>query len=340
MNYGPLGRAGLSISRVGLGCMSFGTPLWRDWILDENESQPLLKMALDAGINFFDTANVYSSGASEEVVGRFIAANAKRDDVVISTKMFYPSRETPNQMGLMRKNILSSIDGSLERLGTDYVDLYQVHRWDDLTPIEETMDALREVVQSGKVRFVGASNMRCWHLAKAQLVAQEQGWEGFATMQNHYNLLHREDERDLIPFCKDQGLGLIPWSPLARGRIARAGSESDQTTRSDDDAVVQNLLYGAPDDPVLDDVSAVATELGVSPAQVGLAWLVAKGVNPIIGATKPRHIEDAVAAADLILSNDHVARLQRAYTPRPIAELPWDTNMNEDPRLKNPEKFV
>jgi aryl-alcohol dehydrogenase-like predicted oxidoreductase len=340
MKCSPLGRASQPISRVGLGCMSFGTPLWRDWVLDENESQPLLKMALDAGINFFDTANVYSSGASEEIVGRFIAANAKRDDVVISTKMFYPSRETPNQMGLMRKNILSSIDGSLERLGTDYVDLYQVHRWDDLTPIEETMDALREVVQSGKVRFVGASNMRCWHLAKAQLVAQEQGWEGFATMQNHYNLLHREDERDLIPFCKDQDLGLIPWSPLARGRIARAGSKSDQTTRSDDDAVVQNLLYGAPDDPVLDDVSAVATELGVSPAQVGLAWLMAKGANPIIGATKPRHIEDAVAAADLILSNDHAARLERAYTPRPIAELPWDTNKNEDPRLKNPEKFV
>ena len=340
MKCSPLGRASQPISRVGLGCMSFGTPLWSDWVLDENESQPLLKMALDAGINFFDTANVYSSGASEEIVGRFIAANAKRDDVVISTKMFYPSRETPNQMGLMRKNILSSIDGSLERLGTDYVDLYQVHRWDDLTPIEETMDALREVVQSGKVRFVGASNMRCWHLAKAQLVAQEQGWEGFATMQNHYNLLHREDERDLIPFCKDQGLGLIPWSPLARGRIARAGSKSDQTTRSDDDAVVQNLLYGAPDDPVLDDVSAVATELGVSPAQVGLAWLMAKGANPIIGATKPRHIEDAVAAADLILSNDHAARLERAYTPRQIAELPWDTNKNEDPRLKNPEKFV
>jgi len=325
MKYVQLGRTDLSVSRVVLGCMSFGTPLWRDWVLDEDESRPLLKVALDAGINFFDTANVYSSGASEEVVGRFIGANAKRDDVVISTKMFYPSRETQTQMGLTRKNILSSIDGSLERLGTDYIDLYQVHRWDDLTPIEETMDALREVVQSGKARYVGASNMRCWHLAKAQLVARQQGWDGFATMQNHYNLLHREDERDLIPFCQDQGLCLIPWSPLARGRIARAGSAIAQTTRSDDDAG--------------NDVAAVAAELGVSPARVGLAWLMAKGANPIIGATKPRHIEDAAAAADLILSDDHVARLEHSYTPRPLAELPWDMDKNEDPRLKTPELF-
>jgi 1-deoxyxylulose-5-phosphate synthase len=334
-----LGRTGLSVSQVVLGCMSFGTPSWRDWVLDEAESTPLLKMALDAGINFFDTANVYSSGVSEEVVGRFLKANAKRDDIVISTKMFYPSRETPNRMGLTRANILSSIEGSLQRLGTDYVDVYQVHRWDDLTPIEETMEALHTVVTSGKARFVGASNMRCWHLAKAQLAAQAQGWEGFATMQNHYNLLHREDERDLIPFCQDQGLGLIPWSPLARGRIARAGASDIKTTRSDDDANVQNLLYGAPTDPVLQDIAEVAAHCGVSPAQIGLAWLMSKGAQPVIGATKAKHIEDAVAAASLVLSEDESARLEYAYTPRPLAELPWDTGSNEDPRLKGPGRF-
>lgn len=339
MQYVSLGRTGLSVSKVVLGCMSFGSSSWRDWILDEADSQTLLKMALDAGINFFDTANVYSSGMSEEIVGRFLKVNAKREDVVISTKMFYPSRETPKLIGLTRENILSSIDGCLERLGTDYVDIYQVHRWDDLTPIEETMAALHEVVKSGKARFVGASNMRCWHLAKAQLVAKAHGWDGFATMQNHYNLLHREDERDLIPFCDDQGMGLIPWSPLARGRIARAGIADAQTTRSDDDATVQNLLYGAPDDPVLADVAAVAAEQGMSPACIGLAWLMHKGVQPIIGATKPKHIEDAVAAAELTLSADDIAQLEQAYTPRPLAELPWNTDDNEDPRLKYPDRF-
>lgn len=340
MKYVPLGRTGFSVSQVVLGCMSFGASTWREWVLDESQSEPLLKMALDAGITFFDTANVYSSGVSEEVVGRFLNANTKRDDVVIATKMFYPSRETPTQMGLTRANILSSIDGSLQRLGTDYVDLYQVHRWDDLTPIEETMGALHEVVQSGKARFVGASNMRCWQLAKAQLVASQQGWAGFSTMQNHYNLLHREDERDLIPFCQDQGLGLMPWSPLARGRIARAGQGDIHTTRSDDDAAVQNHLYGAPDDPVLNDIASVAAKYNVSPAQMGLAWLMAKGVQPIIGATKPGHIEDAIAATDITLSDDDLAQLERSYTPRPLAELPWDTDKNEDPRLKNSERFT
>lgn len=339
MQYVSLGRTGLSVSKVVLGCMSFGASSWRDWVLDEADSQPLLKMALDAGINFFDTANVYSSGVSEEVVGRFLKANAKRDEVIISTKMFYPSRETSNRMGLTKENILSSIDGCLARLGVDYVDVYQVHRWDDLNPIEETMDALHTVVKSGKVRFVGASNMRCWHLAKAQIAAKEQGWDGFATMQNHYNLLHREDEHDLIPFCQDQGLGLIPWSPLARGRIARAGMTDTQTTRSDDDAVVQNMLYGAPDDPVLGDVAAVAADHGVSPARIGLAWLMHKGAQPVIGATKPKHIEDAAAAADLSLSADDITRLEQSYTPRPLAELPWNTDENEDPRLKYPERF-
>ena len=335
MKYVSLGNTGLKVSQLVLGCMSFGSPQWRDWILDEEQSQPLLKQALDAGINFFDSANVYSKGVSEEVVGRFLRRNAKRDDVVVSTKMFYPSRETPDRLGLTRENILSSIDGSLERLGMDYVDIYQVHRWDDLNPIEETMDALHDVVKSGKARFVGASNMRCWHLAKAQLVAQAKGWNGFATMQNHYNLLHREDERDLIPYCQDQGIGLIPWSPLARGRLARAGSKATPTMRSDDDAKIQDMLYGAPDDPVLDDVADMAKEKGIPAAQVGLAWLMHKGVQPIIGATKANHIADAVAAVDVSLTREEIDSLERAYTPRPPAELPWDLDKNEDPRLRN-----
>lgn len=337
MQYVMLGRTGLSVSRIVLGCMSFGSPAWRDWVLDEDASQPLLKQALEAGINFFDTANVYSSGVGEEVIGRFLKKNAKREDVVISTKMFYPSRETPDLLGLTRENILSSIDGSLERLGTDYVDIYQVHRWDSLTPIEETMDALHTVVKSGKARFVGASNMRCWQLAKAQMTAQAQGWDGFATMQNHYNLLHREDERDLIPSCRDQGMGIIPWSPLARGRIARAG-QSIKTARSDDDEKVQDMLYGTPDDPVLDAVTAMAQKKGVPPAQVGVAWLVHKGVQPIIGATKAKHIADAVAAEQLNLADEDMVQLERAYTPRALAELPWNFTDNQDPRLKKAAK--
>ena len=333
MNYVSLGRTGLAVSRIALGCMSFGTPSWRDWVLSEDSSQPLLAYALEAGVNFFDTANVYSSGKSEEVIGKFLNQNARRDDVVISTKMFYPSRETPGLLGLTRENVLSSIDGSLERLGTDYVDIYQVHRWDELTPIEETMDALYEVVKSGKARFVGASNMRCWHLAKAQMTAKVQGWAGFATMQNHYNLLHREDERDLIPFCQDQEMGIIPWSPLARGRIARAGM-GKTTARSSDDANVQDMLYGSPGDPVLDAVAALAAEKGVPPAQIGIAWLIQKGVQPIIGATKIQHIADATAAEALVLSAEEVTQLEQSYTPRFLAELPWDTNKSRDPRLK------
>ena len=337
MPYTELGRTGLSVSRIVLGCMSFGSPTWRDWVLDEESSQPLLQQALDAGLNFFDTANVYSKGVSEEIVGRFLKTNAKRDDVVISTKMFYPSRESPDLLGLTRENILSSIDGSLQRLGTDYVDIYQVHRWDELNPIEETMAALHDVVKSGKARFVGASNMRCWQLAQAQLAAQAQGWDGFATMQNHYNLLYREDERDLIPFCREQGMGVSPWSPLARGRIARAGQHAGgdgTTTRSSDDAKVQDLLYGSGNDPILDVIAALATEKNVPPAQIGLAWLLHKGVQPVVGATKPIHLSDAIAAVDLDLSEADMVRLEQAYTPRPLAELPWNFTDNQDPRLK------
>ena len=334
MKYSELGRTGLLVSRIVLGCMSFGSPSWRNWVLDEDSSQPFLKQALDAGINFFDTANVYSKGVSEEIIGRFLKANTKRDDVVISTKMFYPSRETPDLLGLTRENILSSIDGSLQRLGTDYVDIYQVHCWDELTPIEEIMEALHDVVKSGKARFVGASNMRCSHLAKAQLAAQAQGWSGFATMKNHYNLLHRKNERDLIPFCRDQGMGLIPWSPLARGRIARAGQPFAQTSRSTDDALVQNLLYGIADDPVLDAIAEVAKAKGVPTAQIGLAWLIHKGVQPVVGATKAKHIDDAIAAECLALSEEEIAQLENAYTPRPLAELPWNFTDNQDPRLK------
>ncbi|MBL8643657.1 MAG: aldo/keto reductase, partial [Rhodospirillaceae bacterium] len=251
-----LGSTGLSVSAVALGCMSFGTDKWRAWVLNEPESLRLLGRAHDAGINFFDTANVYSAGVSEELLGKFLRASAKRSGVVVSTKGFYPDGHPPNLTGLTRENIFGSIDASLKRLGLDYVDIYQVHRWDEKTPVEETMQALADVVKAGKARFAGASNMRTWHLAKAQLAAQQIGFRGYATMQNHYNLLYREDERDLIPFCRDQGIGLMCWSPLARGRLGRAGQMLSTSRGADDD--VADTLYGPPTDPILGHVAAVA----------------------------------------------------------------------------------
>ncbi len=328
-----LGKTDLRVSKVCLGCMSFGSDSWRPWVLDDDDSRPLLKLALDNGINFFDTANVYSRGGSEEVLGAFIKDQTQRHDVIVSTKVFYPSPESPDRLGLSRENVLKSIDGSLKRLQMDYIDIYQVHRWDALVSIEETMDALKQVLKSGKARYVGASNMRCWHLADAQLAARDQGWGGFSTMQNHYNLLHREDERDLIPFCNGQGIGLMPWSPLARGRIARAGKDHNVTVRAEDDAEVAEMLYGSVDDPILDDVASIAADKSVSAAQVGLAWLMHKGAVPVIGATKSRHIEDAIAASHLILSENEIERLESSYSVRPISELPWAPGQKEDPRL-------
>ncbi|MBL8628506.1 MAG: aldo/keto reductase, partial [Rhodospirillaceae bacterium] len=300
------------------------------WVLNEPESLPLLGKALDAGVNFFDTANVYSAGVSEQLLGKFLRGAAKREDVVVATKGFYPNGSPPNLTGLTRENIFGSIDASLQRLGLDYVDIYQVHRWDEKTPIDETMQALADIVKAGKARFAGASNMRTWHLAKAQLAAQKIGFRGYATMQNHYNLLYREDERDLIPFCEDQGIGLMCWSPLARGRLGRAGQPAD-TSRGVDDEVA-NTLYGLPTDPILDRVTAIAAKHKVSSAQVALAWIMAKGIVPIAGVTKGRHIDDAVAAAALNLSAQDIAQLEEAYTARGLAELPWSSKSIKDPR--------
>lgn len=289
-----------------------------------------LGKALDSGITFFDTANVYSAGVSEQILGKFLRGAAKRDDVIVATKGFYPNGHPPNLTGLTRENILQSVDASLQRLGLEYVDIFQVHRWDEKTPVDETMQALADVVKAGKVRFAGASNMRTWHLAKAQLAAKAIGFRGYATMQNHYNLLYREDERDLIPFCQDQGIGLLCWSPLARGRLGRAGLAAD-TSRGNDDEVA-DILYGPATDPILGEVAAVARARGVSSAQVALAWIMAKGLVPIAGVTKDRHIDDAVAAAALELSVTEIEQLERAYTARGLAELPWSSKSIRDPR--------
>jgi len=326
----PYGDTGLNVSAVALGCMSFGSKLWRAWVLEAPEANKLMGRALDAGINFFDTANVYSAGESERLVGKFLRGAAKRDDVVISTKGFYASGEPgPSLTGLSRANIIYSIDASLQRLGLDYVDIYQAHRWDPKTPVEETMEALADVVKAGKARFAGASNMRTWHLAKSALAAAKIGFRSYASMQNHYNLLYREDERDLIPFCRDQGIGLMCWSPLARGRLGRAGSE-DATHRGELDDVA-NTLYGPPDDPILGVVADIAKARNVSPAQVSLAWIVAQGIVPVVGVTKDRHLEDAIAAGALSLTEDEIAGLDGAYTPRALAELPWSAKNLRDP---------
>jgi aryl-alcohol dehydrogenase-like predicted oxidoreductase len=305
--------------------MSFGTDQWREWVLNESESMRLLGRALDGGVNFFDTANVYSAGHSERVLGAFLKGAVARDKVVISTKGFYPTPGSPHGAGLSRANIMYSLDQSLKRLGMDYVDIYQVHRWDDDTPIAETMQALADVVAAGKARFVGASNMRAWQLAAAQLAASRIGFRGFATMQHHYNLLYREDERDLIPLCRDQGIGLMCWSPLARGRLARVRS----TARSGIDDV-EATLYGAGHDPILDDLAALAQARGASRAQIALAWLMAKGVVPVVGVTKDHHLDDAVAAATLALTDADIAALERAYTPRALSELPWTAKNQAD----------
>ncbi len=328
-----LGRTGLSVSAVCLGCMSFGSSAWRGWVLDEPESLSLLGRALDGGITFFDTANVYSGGHSERVLGKFLKGAVARDKVVVSTKGFYPTTES-SRTGLSRANIVDTVDQSLRRLGFDYIDIFQVHRWDDQTPVEETMAALAEIVTAGKARFAGASNMRTWHLAKSQMAAQAIGpqgmrWGGYATMQNHYNLLYREDERDLIPFCRDQNIGLMCWSPLARGRLGRPHGDSTARGAIDD---VADTLYGPADDPILGDLAAVAQARHAAPAQVALGWIVGKGIVPVVGATKPKHIDDAAAAGALTLSSAEIARLEQSYTARPLAELPWNAKNQTDPK--------
>lgn len=314
-----LGRSGLEVSRICLGCMSYGDPAWRPWVLDEEAARPFFVRALELGINFFDTADMYSRGRSEEVTGRALRELARRDEVVIATKVFFPVGKGPNQGGLGRKHVLSAIDASLRRLGTDYVDLYQIHRWDDGTPIEETLEALHDVVRAGKARFVGASSMFAWQLAKSLFLADLHGWTRFVSMQNHYNLVYREEERETIPLCRDQGLGVIPWSPLARGLLAgnRGRGGEERTTRAGSDDYSQRLYRMDSDFDVVDRAVEMAGELGVSAPQVALAWLLGKpGVTaPIVGATKMQHLEQAVAALDVELSEDQVRRLEEPYVP-------------------------
>jgi 1-deoxyxylulose-5-phosphate synthase len=319
MKYTTLGRAGLQVSRISLGCMSYGEPTRgaSPWSLDEDASTPFFRQALDAGINFFDTANVYSAGSSEEITGRALLKFAARDDLVIATKVHGTMRPGPNGGGLSRKAILAEIDNSLRRLGTDYVDLYQIHRWDNETPIEETLEALHDVVRAGKARYIGASSMHAWQFTKALFVSDLHGWTRFVSMQNHYNLLYREEEREMISVCIDQGIGVIPWSPLARGRLARPWDETTNRSELDD---FGRTLYNDADRPVVDAVGRVADQRGIPRAQVALAWALAKpGITaPIVGATKPHHLDDAVAAVDLHLTSDEIELLETPYQPHSV----------------------
>jgi aryl-alcohol dehydrogenase (NADP+) len=319
MEYTRLGRSGLEVSRITIGCMSWGDGGQdRPWLRDEAFAEQTIKAALDAGVNFFDTANVYASGTSEEYTGRSLWKHAAREDVVLATKVFNRMRPGPNGAGLSRKAILQEIDASLARLQTDYVDLYQIHRFDPATPVEETMEALHDVVKSGRARYIGASSMYAWQFAKMQHAAQRHGWTEFVSMQDHYNLIYREEEREMLPLCADQGVGVIPWSPLARGRLTRPWDT--QTARSETDEFGSSL-YRDEDKAVVDRVLAVAERRGVAPAQVALAWLLAQPVvtSPIVGITKPEHLDDALAAVDLELTDDEVAELGADYVPHAIA---------------------
>jgi 1-deoxyxylulose-5-phosphate synthase len=322
MQYTKLGKTGLDVSRLCLGCMTYGLPDrgTHAWTLDEEASRPFLRRALDLGINFFDTANSYSDGTSEEIVGRALREFAKRDEIVVATKVFFPWRKGPNGGGLSRKAIMTAIDASLGRLGMDYVDLYQIHRWDTQTPIEETLEALHDLVKAGKVRYIGASSMYAWQFSKALYLADRHGWTRFATMQNHYNLIVREEEREMLPLCAAEGVGVIPWSPMARGRLTRDWNES--TSRSETDQILKRLYTKSEeaDRRVAERVAEIASKRGVPRAQVALAWLLAKPVvtAPIIGASKPHHLEDAVAALSLELTPDEITALEEPYVPHSI----------------------
>jgi aryl-alcohol dehydrogenase-like predicted oxidoreductase len=329
MDYVNLGKTGLKVSRVCLGCMTYGRPPAAGeptagrhaWALNEEQSQPFLKQALDLGINFFDTANVYSSGASEEVVGRFLKGAVARESVVVATKVWGVMRDEPNGHGLSRKAILHELNASLQRLQMDYVDLYQIHRWDADTPIEETLEALHDVVKAGKVRYIGASSMHSWQFAKALYLAEQYGWTRFVSMQNHYNLLYREEEREMLPLCREEGIGVIPWSPLARGRLARAW-QSETTKRSETDTFGNKMyaLTEEADKKVVEALTEQAGKRGVSQASLALAWMLAKpGITaPIVGATKKNHLEDAVAALSVKLTPDEIGALEQAYIPHPV----------------------
>jgi aryl-alcohol dehydrogenase-like predicted oxidoreductase len=316
-----LGSSGLHVSRICLGMMSYGSSAWRPWVLDEEEAGPIVRAAVEAGITFFDTADVYSDGASEVVTGRLLRPLLSREELVVATKLFSPMTPGPNGRGLSRKHVMAAIDASLARLEMDYVDLYQIHRFDPLTPVEETMEALHDVVQAGKARYIGASSMFAWQFAKMQHAADRHGWTRFASMQNHYNLVYREEEREMIPLCHDQGIGIIPWSPLARGLLAgkRRRSGERESVRAETDTF-QDELYGRPEDfDVAEQVEQLAAARGVPPAQVALAWLLQQpAVVPIVGATRESYIEDARAAVDLSLTADEIARLEAPYRPNSV----------------------
>ncbi|MFF1451181.1 aldo/keto reductase [Streptomyces sp. NPDC058274] len=320
MQFVKLGATGLDVSRICVGCMSFGMPDRgvHEWTLDEEASRPLIRQALEAGINFFDTANVYSDGTSEEIVGQVLGDLARREEVVIATKVNGAMHEGPNAHGLSRKAIMTEIDNSLRRLGTDYVDLYQIHRWDAATPIEETMEALHDVVKAGKARYIGASSMYAWQFSKAQYTARLNGWTRFVSMQNHYNLLYREEEREMLPLCQDQGVGVLPWSPLARGRLTREWDATSTRSRTDE---FGKKLYQEGDRVIVDAVGRIAAERGVPRAQVALAWLLRQSTvtAPIVGAGKPQHVDDAVAALSLELTEKEIEQLEQPYTARSIS---------------------
>ena len=328
MEYVNLGRTGLRVSRLCLGTMTFGSTAWRPWILPEDAGRPFIRRALDAGINFFDTADMYSRGVSEEIVGRALNEFTIREQVVIATKAFFPMGDGPNDRGLSRKHLFDAIDASLRRLGTDYVDLYQIHRFDPHTPIEETLEALNDIVRAGKARYIGASSMYAWQFARMLQVSERRGWARFVSMQNHYNLVYREEEREMLPLCRAEGVGIIPWSPLARGflagnRVRSAGSEAKkggETLRAQTDEYAQSLYYADADFRVVDRVVEIARARGVTPAQVALAWILRQpGVTaPIIGVTKIEQLDEAVAALDVALDDEECARLEEPYVPHPV----------------------
>ena len=323
MQYTNLGKTGMKVSRLCLGMMSYGAKSWREWVLDEEQAKPFVRRALDAGINFFDTADVYSLGESEKITGKLLKYfGVRRENIIVATKVHGQMSEDINAKGLSRKHILDSIDKSLKRLQMDYVDLYQIHRWDNETPIEETMEALNDVVRAGKARYIGASSMFAWQFAKAQHTADNHGWSRFVSMQNHYNLVYREEEREMIPLCLDQGVGLIPWSPMARGFFAgdRKRDGSGETSRSNSDPFAKGLYFREEDFTVADCAHEIGSERGVTASQIALAWILNKAhiASPIIGATKMDHLEQAISALDIQLSEDEVKRLEEPYKPHPI----------------------
>jgi len=317
VEYVRLGRTGLKVSRLCLGAMTYGTSKWRAWVLDEAESRPFITRALDAGINFFDTADMYSLGESERVLGRALTEYARRDQIVIATKAFYPLTDDPNARGLSRKHLMHAIDDSLQRLGTDYIDLYQIHRLDYTTPIEETIEALHDIVKAGKARYVGASSMFAWQFMKMLRTADAHGWTRFVAMQNHYNLIYREEEREMMPLCREEGIGVIPWSPMARGFLAgnRTKARQGDTVRAQTDEFAHQMYYSDNDFEIADRAAELAKRRGVTPAQIALAWLLSKpGVTaPIVGASKPHHLDEAIAATTLTLEADEMTFLEERY---------------------------